>query len=339
MIAPFAIMAVWGGWRALTVGFPYSPIQPFLSPDKTLATAIAVSLPYALWNYQGWDAISTIAGEMDNPRRNYPRALSIATLVIAATYAIPAFVGLGVMGSDYTWDVGCWSNVAERVAGPWLGTLVSAMGMVSALGLFASLVLVYSRIPFVMAADGYLPRSLAACNVFGAPTFSLLLCGALYTAVVLIFDDFEDLAEVDVTMFAAVMALELASFLMLRCAQPNLPRPFRVPGGWITAAIFCAVPMACVSVSIFYRASESGVWPVIGKALVMMATAPVMYAFVLWRRTRLAATRRGQCVEGAVGRVHRRLARGLGSRLNGGVALPFHSLAVYAEGAIISPIP
>jgi amino acid transporter len=149
--------------------------------------------------------------------------------------------------------------------------------MVSALGLFASLVLVYSRIPFVMAEDGYLPRSLTTCNVFGAPTVSLLVCGAAYTGVVLLFNDFEELAEVDVTMFASVMALELASFVALRRNEPGLPRPFRVPGGWPVAILCCVLPIACVSASIYYRACESGVWPVVGKALLMMASGPVAY--------------------------------------------------------------
>jgi len=285
VISPFAVMAVWGCYRAVTEGFPFTPTQPLLHPTHTLATGLATALPYALWNYQGWDAISTVAGEMDDPRRNYPKALMIATLVIIAVYAIPAFVALGFVGTDYKWHVGGWSDVAERIAGPWLGAWVSAMGMASALGLFASLVLVYSRIPYVMAVDGFLPKPLRACNVFGAPTFALITCGILYTAVALAFDNIDDLTALDVTILAAVMAMELASFLVLRWREPDLPRPFRVPGGWFVAGLMCVLPLACICASVYYRAREAGVGPVLGNAALLMATGPLLYPFAArWRR-------------------------------------------------------
>jgi amino acid transporter len=292
VIAPFAVMVGWGLLRALTNGFPHSPTTPFLQPGLAFPAAVAASLPYALWNYQGWDAISTIAGEMEHPRRDYPRALALATLLIVAVYSLPAFVGLGFVPVETTWETGTWSHVAHTIAGAWLGTWVSLAGMVSSLGLFASLVLVYSRIPFVMADDGYLPGVFSRCNVYGAPTTALLVCGSLYTAVVVVFRDFEELAEVDVTLFAAVMTLELASFLALRRLEPNLPRPFRVPGGWAVAGVICVVPILCVSTSIFYRSQDAGAWPVIGKALVMMATGPLIYPLVA-RHRRLVKEKAG----------------------------------------------
>jgi amino acid transporter len=286
LLSPLAVMVVWGLWRAMTGGFPYPPAQPFLHPGMTLPTALAAALPYALWNYQGWDAVSTVAGEMDNPRRNYPRGLFIASAIIAAVYTLPAFVGLAFVGPEYNWEVGSWGDVAQRIAGPWVGHFVSLMGMASGLGLFASLVLGYSRLPLVIAEDGYLPKLLTTCNSYGAPTYALLLCGTMYTGVVIVFNDFEEIAEVDVTMFASVMVLELASFLALRLREPQLPRTFRVPGGWGVAIVFCTLPVLCVSASIFYRASESGVWPVIGKAALMMASGPALYPFLaMWRRT------------------------------------------------------
>lgn len=284
VIAPFAVMVGWGFLRALTEGFPHPPTRPFLQPGLTFPAAVAASLPYALWNYQGWDAISTVAGEMEHPRRDYPRALLLATLLIVAVYSLPAFVGLGYVPAGTPWETGTWSHVAQTIAGGWLGTWVSLAGMISSLGLFASLVLVYSRLPFVMADDGYLPGMFTRCNVYGAPVTALLVCGALYTAVVVLFNDFEELAEVDVTLFAAVMSLELASFVALRWREPDLPRPFRIPGGWVIAIPICLTPLLCVSTSIYYRAQDSGAWPVIGKALVMMATGPLIYPLLAWRR-------------------------------------------------------
>jgi amino acid transporter len=292
VLSPFVLMAVFGVAHAVQYGgFPNSPMQPFAHPTLPLSVSLAVALPIVLWNFQGWDAISTIAGEMNDPRRDYPRALGISAVVITLTYWVPAFFGMAFVNpADIEWKTGSWNIAAERIAGPWLASWVSAMGMVSAIGLFASLVLCYSRIPFVMAFDGYLPRSLTLCNANGAPTVALLVCGVLYTIVVLTFRNFEELAEVDVTMFAAVMVMELASFLALRWREPTLPRPFRVPGGWIVALVICALPVACVSFSLYSSVSETenGLWRVVGKALVLMATGPLLYPLLAWRKRRMA---------------------------------------------------
>ena len=77
-----------------------------------------------------------------------------------------------------------------------------------------------------------------------------------------------------VSVFAAVMAMELVSFMALRFREPYLPRPFRVPGGWWIAAPLCALPVACATMSIVLKAleqnpdtQETSVWEVVGKAL------------------------------------------------------------------------
>jgi amino acid transporter len=98
-------------------------------------------------------------------------------------------------------------------------------------------VLVYSRVPFVMGRDGYLPKALMRTNRWDAPWVSLIVSGVLYTIVILMFRNVEELASADVTVYGAMMSLELLSFLVLRWREPNLPRPFRVPGGWGVATV------------------------------------------------------------------------------------------------------
>ena len=165
VLSPFVLLVLIGLWRGCTSGFAHSPVTPFVSGGTSIGSALAVAIPLVLWNFMGWDSISPIAGEMQNPQRDYPRALLIAAVLIATCYAVPALLAMALLGpNDMTWAAGAWSTAAEKIAGHWLGAFLSAMGMLSAIGLYSALVLVYSRVPFVMGRDGYLPKALMKTN-------------------------------------------------------------------------------------------------------------------------------------------------------------------------------
>ncbi len=290
VMSPFLILVFVGLYQGLTRGFPLSPVTPLLTPGKTLGPALAAAIPIVLWNYMGWDSISTIAGEMEQPRRDYPRALLISVVLIAGVYAVPSLVAMAFLGTEhFHWTNGAWSSAAEQIAGPWLGAFVSAMGMISAVGLYAALVLVYSRVPFVMAQDGYLPKALMKTNRWDAPWVSLIVSGMLYTVVILMFRNVEELASADVTVYGAMLSLELLSFLVLRWREPTLPRPFRVPGGWGVAVVLCLLPLLCVGTGAYFRVHQpqedgGGFWKVVGLAIVVMASGPLLYPLAAWWR-------------------------------------------------------
>ena len=71
-----------------------------------------------MWNYMGWDNASTIAQEVDNPQRNYPRAMIAAAILTAITYILPlsamAFAGL----SASSFSTGDWAHAAQSLGGP-----------------------------------------------------------------------------------------------------------------------------------------------------------------------------------------------------------------------------
>lgn len=292
VVAPFAILVVVGLSRGISSGFGFSPVAPWFSPGQTLGSALATGVPLVLWNYMGWDSISTVAGEMDNPRRDYPRALLIGGLLIVAVYVVPSMVALSLLGTQtIEWTSGTWSLAAARIVGPWLGQFMSAMGMVSAVGLYAALVLVYSRVPFVMGRDGYLPKVLMKTNRWNAPWVSLIVSGMLYSVVILTFRDVQELASADVTVYGAMLSLELLSFLVLRKREPNLERPFRVPGGWGIAILLCVLPLLCLGTGVYYSVQEpaeqgGGLWNVVGLALAIMASGPLLYPLAAWWRRR-----------------------------------------------------
>ena len=171
IIAGFAALSVVALAHATHV-----PWRPFAEAGRTGANGLAVGLSIALWNYIGWDNASTVQGEVRDASRSYPRALWFALPLVTAGYLLPLLATLAA--TDWrTWVDGGWPAIALAAggrAGPVLAAWIAVGGMVSAVALFNALLLAYSRIPFVMAADRLLPAALARTDARGTPRNAVL---------------------------------------------------------------------------------------------------------------------------------------------------------------------
>jgi ethanolamine permease len=147
------------------------------------------------------------------------------------------------------------------------------------LGLVATLFsLVYSasRQLFALARDGHLPRFLGRTNRRGAPYAALLLVGAIGTATSTVRPD-KILLAVVLSLSASYVVL-LAAFIRLRMTQPDLHRPFRAPGGSVTAGL-CLLLALLVCIACFQV--ETAVLAGLG---LLFALAGLSY----WRGRRVA---------------------------------------------------
>ena len=198
-------------------------------------TDYGAALAVCLWNYMGWDNASTVAQEVEDPQRNYPRAMLGSAGLVALTYILPllavALAGLGPQhfAAAGQSDTGAWTEAAGAIAGPLLAMAVAAGGMINGAGMFSSLMMSYTRVPFALAEDGLLPRCLTRTNRAGVPWASILACAALWS-LALSFT-FERLIAIDLVLYGTALLLEFVALVVLRRREPALPRPFRVPGG------------------------------------------------------------------------------------------------------------
>ena len=229
LLAPFVVMVGIGFWHGIVA----HPAVEWGSPGAggAMSTAILV----AMWNYMGWDNASTVAEEVEDPQRTYPRAMLASAGVVTVTYVLPvlAVVLAGIaVGSFQTGD---WTTAAAAMGGKWLGWAVAVGGVITGLGMFNALVLSYSRLPMAMADDGMLPRALAARNSRGVPWVSVLLCGLAWALALKL--PFERLITIDLVLYGSSLLLEFVALVVLRVREPGLARPFRAGNLWMACAL------------------------------------------------------------------------------------------------------
>src|SRR5205814_985200 len=236
-LAPVALLVAVGLPRIAT-----APWTPFTLEGHTLAGGLGLGLAVVMWNYAGWDTPSTVLGETRAPERAFRRALLLAVPLVAVSYLLPVGVVLASGLADWTtWTTGALPALAARVGGAWLGHVVAAGAVLSAAGLFMALLLTNSRLPYVLARAGALPRAFGVLHPrFGTPWLAVLVSSAAYAACAVF--SFKELIVLNVWLYSLALLVELAAFLSLRAAAPGLPRPWRVPGGWTGALAVTVLP-------------------------------------------------------------------------------------------------
>jgi amino acid transporter len=279
LLAPFVVLIVAALWTWHGHGSG-ALLHSIGAPD--LAGAISVTM----WNYMGWDNASTVAQEVEDPQRNYPRAMIGAAALVSLTYIIPlAAVGLAGLAADQ-FSTGAWTDAARVLVGPALAFAVVLGGMINGTGMFNALMLSYTRVPFAMAEDGLLPSTFLRRNKFGVPWVSVLLCAAIW-ALALNFS-FERLISIDLVLYGASLLLEFVALVVLRRREPNLLRPFRIPGG-VPGAIAAGVgPALLIAFAIVAARHERvlGLNALLFSALVAVAGAVVYVIAESFRKRR-----------------------------------------------------
>ena len=257
-----------------------SPWHPWILPNQGLYQTLGLGLAVVVWNYSGWDNVSTFAGEVEKPGRNYPLALIVSVPLVALLYLLPVGAGLAATQNWREWQTGDFPRVAAQVAGPWLGAMMSLAVMFSVWSLFNSQLLYASRIPSAMAEDGLFPSWVTRKHRrWGTPYLSLLLCAVIYSLFTLL--DFRKLVVIDVLVYSAALLLELAALLRLRRRRPDLSRPFRIPGRGAGLALVAGAMIAFTTACfVFSLVGQNSGWVQTGIALVMLLTGPPVYGIV-----------------------------------------------------------
>ena len=243
------------------------------SPFVNVGTALMI----CLFSYNGAYFVTHVAGEIREPRRNIPKAIVGGFLVVLSVYLLINLVYLTVMPFD---EIAASERIAAdlmgRVLGPSGALLTSIVVFISAVGVLNAQLLNYPRIPFALASDGLFFRSVAVvADTTRTPAAAIALVG-IFSAVFALTGSYVLILSYVAFVIHFFICLAVIAVIVLRVREPELDRPFKVPGYPFTPAAFLLV-------SVFYLGNLAVTQPLnvaVGVAIVLSGLP--FYAY--WRR-------------------------------------------------------
>ena len=214
-----------------------------------------------LFNFLGFEVVTTFASEMSDPKREIPRAIILGGVIIAFFYLLAAFgIGVAVPTEELSASGGILDSF-RLLLGENMSFLLAAIGLVFLYTLVANLLswsLGVNNVACYAAKEGLLPPVWAKQDKKGMPVGANITNGLIASAVVLIAP-FIPSEDVFWSFFALNMVTLLLSYVMLfpafrklREIDPDTPRPFRVGGGRVRLALMTFVPMLLVILAIVF---------------------------------------------------------------------------------------
>jgi len=229
----------------IVVGFTY--VQPAnwtpFSPNGFAGISAGAAIVF--FAYIGFDAVSTVAEETRNPRRNLPIGIIASLIICTIFYAVVACVFTGLISYPdlkaklATEQAEPLTMALQHVGQQFNTDLGWAIGIVAFGSVIAhtAVLLVFQlgqpRIFFSMARDGLLPKVFYKVHPrFKTPHISTILTGVFVAsfAAVASIDEMVDLTNIG-TLFAFILVC--AGIIVLRVKDPARHRPFRVPFGLV----------------------------------------------------------------------------------------------------------
>ncbi|HEE5436481.1 TPA: ethanolamine permease [Acinetobacter baumannii] len=209
---------------------------------------IWAAVPYAIWFFLAVEGVPLAAEEAKDPVRSLPRGLIGSMLILASFALLILFLGAGAAGSNALKNSGAPlvdALIAVYGQHTWLASFVNFVGLAGLVASFFSIIYAYSRQIFALSRAGYLPKNLSLTNENKAPYLAIIIPGIIGFLLSLT-------GEGDLLILMAVFGATISYVLMmlshikLRLSRPELPRPYKTPGGIWTSCI--ALILAAVAV-------------------------------------------------------------------------------------------
>ncbi|MGV3743014.1 MAG: amino acid permease [Burkholderiaceae bacterium] len=220
----------------------WQPFAPFGASGVFNAAALV------FFAFIGFDAVTSAAEEVRNPRRDLPIGIIGSLAVCTVLYVTVAAIMTGIVPFAEFAGVDHPVSLALKLAGEnWVAGFVDVGAIVGMGTVILVMTYAQTRIIFAMSRDGLLPARLSSVHkVYATPYFATWVVGIVF-ATIAAFVPLNVLAElINIGTLAAFTLISIA-VLVLRRTQPNLPRGFRCPGGSV-------VPVLSVASCIFLMA-------------------------------------------------------------------------------------
>lgn len=209
---------------------------------------IWAAVPFAIWFFLAVEGVPLAAEEAKDPVKSLPRGLIGAMLILTAFAILILVLGAGAAGASTLQDSGApLVDALTKVYGieTWLATFVNFVGLAGLIASFFSIIYAYSRQIFALSRAGYLPTSLSLTNKNKAPYLAIIIPGIIGFFLSLTR---EGDSLILIAVFGATISyvLMLLAHIKLRLSKPDMPRPYKTPGGIFTSIIALVLAIAAV---------------------------------------------------------------------------------------------
>ncbi|MCP3805478.1 ethanolamine permease [Allokutzneria sp. A3M-2-11 16] len=210
---------------------------------------VLAAFVYGIWFFLAVEGVPLAAEEARDPSKDMPRGIVAAMLVLLVFAALILVVAPGGAGSKtlMTSDNPLVHALRAAYGGnSVLAGVVNYIGLAGLVASFFSIIYGYSRQLFALSRAGYLPRALSLTGRRKTPYLALIIPATIGFALAAITQNGAKLINIAVFGAAVSYVLLMVSHIVLRVREPNLPRPYRTPGGVVTTGV--ALVLACAAV-------------------------------------------------------------------------------------------
>lgn len=251
------------------------------------ASGLGRAMASVIWTYDGWIAVSMIAGEVVAPERLMKQIIIIGMLVIVTLYvganlAYLYMMPVGVMAQQ---KEAIARTVMTAIAGPAAGVVMMLAIMTSVFGALNGNLLAKPRVAYAMARDGLIFPLLGKTHPrWATPWAALVIVGAVAIVMVLVLKDFDALTTYFVVVEWAALIFAVAAVFMLRRKLADAPRPFRTPAYPWVPLLFVAGTVVGLSAIVWGQIQVGNFAPLYGLGIAA-AGFPVYHLWQRWKRS------------------------------------------------------
>jgi APA family basic amino acid/polyamine antiporter len=227
-----------------------------------------IALVAALWAYDGWSDVVTMAGEVERPQRSMPLALVGGVAIVGALYMLTnAAIQYVLPAAAIATADRPAADAMRIVAGQWGATLVSIGMAVSICATFVGSSLSGARVPFAAARDGLFFKQLAHVNSrFQTPQNALILQAVLSTLLLLAIGRFQALFSLAIFSEWLFYALTASTIFVFRHREADATRPYSIWGYPALPALF----MVAAAVLLVFSFRDQPRNSLIGTAIILL---------------------------------------------------------------------
>jgi APA family basic amino acid/polyamine antiporter len=238
LLKGIALLAVAAACFAVPARAVTDQVVPSIPTGLAFVSALVFVFQNVIYTYDGWNGVTYFSGEVRDPGREIPRAMAFGVVAVLAVYLALNAAYLHVLGmGELAHDKFPAETAAHVVFGAAGGGVVRAVMAVTLLGSVNALLMICSRTPYAMSADGLLPRFASRVNAGGTPHMALA-ASAVATIALVLSGSFQTVLALSAFFYVMQYAVTFTSLFVLRRTEPDAPRAYRAWGyPWIPGLV------------------------------------------------------------------------------------------------------